>query len=97
IKEASQQRLEEFGETECTYRILLPEGIRWIHDRLKITRNEKGITLRLEGMATDVTSLKLIDKEKTRQEQLANQYRDNLEISFNNSSDNVVLLDAEVR
>ena len=63
IKAASQYRLEKFGSTECTYRLELPTGIRWIHDRLKLIRNEEGKAVRLEGIASDVTSEKESEKK----------------------------------
>jgi PAS domain S-box-containing protein len=58
IKHESQQRLKKSGRTECTYRIQMPDGTRWIHDRLRLIQDEKGNAVRLEGIATDVTSIK---------------------------------------
>lgn len=58
LKEASQRALEQHGITECTYRIDLPGGRKWIHDRLRLIRDEAGVPVRIEGIASDVTALK---------------------------------------
>jgi PAS domain S-box-containing protein len=61
IKNESQKRLQKIGRTECTYRIQMPDGIRWIHDRLRLIHDDNGKAIRLEGIATDVTSIKLAE------------------------------------
>jgi PAS domain S-box-containing protein len=90
IKNESQKRLQKEGATECTYRIVTHNGTRWIHDRLRIVKDDKGNQVRLEGIASDVTSL----KETERQ---LNRYRENLEIIFENTTDFFLLLDHQAK
>ena len=45
---------------DSTYRVVLPEGeVRWIHDRGSVVTDESGEPLRIDGLARDVTELKL--------------------------------------
>ena len=45
---------------ESTYRVVLPDGrVRWIHDRGAVATDDKGEVLRIDGLARDVTDLKL--------------------------------------
>ncbi|HMI65909.1 MAG TPA: PAS domain S-box protein [Cyclobacteriaceae bacterium] len=78
IKEASQRMLEAQGFTECTYRILLSGGTRWIHDRLKLIRSETGAPQRLDGIATDVTTIKEAQQELDRERNLLRSLIDNI-------------------
>jgi PAS domain S-box-containing protein len=78
IKEASQRRLELIGVTECTYRIKLPDGNRWIHDRLKLIHDDDGNPLRLEGIATDVTQIKEAEFELNNERNLLRSIIDNI-------------------
>ncbi|HTH56929.1 MAG TPA: PAS domain S-box protein [Cyclobacteriaceae bacterium] len=61
MKQASQARLNETGETSCTYRILIDGEVRWVKDDLKLIKDENGIPIRLEGVASDITEI--IEKE----------------------------------
>ena len=66
IHPADRQRVMNFsnelfatGERDLEYRIIRPDGeVRWIHDRGKLTGDEKKNTLRFEGIATDITEQK---------------------------------------
>lgn len=88
IKEESQERLKQSGFTECTYRIILSDGIHWMHDRLRLIRDKDGKDIRLEGIASDVTEIK-------KQEYELHLQRENLDIIFSNSTDHFILIDAE--
>lgn len=90
IKNESQKRLQKEGSTECTYRIVTHQGTRWIHDRLRIVKDEKGNQVRLEGIASDVTFLKETERQLSR-------YRENLEIIFENTTDFFLMLDQEAK
>lgn len=78
LKDASQRRLELIGVTECTYRIKLATGNRWIHDRLKLIYDERGVAIRLEGIATDVTDIKNTGLELEAEKQLLRSIIDNI-------------------
>ncbi len=61
-KEGVRESLEkkEQGEVEQVYRIVRPDGsIRWIKDRSSPIYDDKGETLRVVGIAADITDLKL--------------------------------------
>ena len=90
IKAASQYRLEKFGSTECTYRLELPTGIRWIHDRLSLIRNKEGKAVRLEGIAWDVTELKESERKLKVERNLLRSIIDNI-------PDNIFVVDLESR
>ncbi|MBS1508685.1 MAG: PAS domain S-box protein [Bacteroidetes bacterium] len=55
IKKASQETLARTGHTTCTYRILIDDQIRWFRDELTLIKDEKGMPVRLEGIASDIT------------------------------------------
>lgn len=78
LKDASQRRLELIGVTECTYRIKLANGNRWIHDRLKLIYDDKGTPIRLEGIATDVTDIKNAGLELEAEKKLLRSIIDNI-------------------
>ncbi len=88
LKKESQQRLREFGETECTYRINGPNGVRWIRDRMKLIRDRHGKDLRLDAIFADVSDLK--DAQVKMEE-----YKQNLDIIFQNSTDIFILLNPQ--
>jgi PAS domain S-box-containing protein len=61
------------GKFAETYRIIRPDGsVRWIHDRAYPVRDARGEVGRLVGVAADITELRRIQEELTRQEE---QYR----------------------
>jgi len=54
--EAMRERAVETGAAALDYRIVRPDGeVRWIHDRVRLIRDEAGRPTRLDGIATDVT------------------------------------------
>ncbi len=51
------------GEQEAEYRIVRPDGsIRWIHDRSFPVRDEDGATVRVVGVATDITERRRVEE-----------------------------------
>ena len=47
------------GSKEIEYRILRPNGeMRWLHDRGRVTYDEYGTPIRVDGIATDITQRK---------------------------------------
>jgi PAS domain S-box-containing protein len=80
IKNASLHQLRSIGNSECTYRIILPDGkITWIYDRRQLIKDEHGVVIREEGVATDITSFK--------------QHQYNVELIFSNIPETFILLD----
>jgi diguanylate cyclase (GGDEF)-like protein/PAS domain S-box-containing protein len=52
---------------DSTYRVVLSDGeVRWIHDRGRVIMDEAGALLRLDGLARDVTELKLQEQRIRR-------------------------------
>jgi PAS domain S-box-containing protein len=52
---------------EAVYRILRGDGaVRWIHDRAKSIRDDTGNIARLDGIARDITELKVQEQSITR-------------------------------
>ena len=61
------------GEYKSEFRIVRPDGsVRWILDRAAPVFNEKGEPVRIAGIATDITELKLAE-DKLRQQVLINK------------------------
>ncbi len=49
----------EMGSNDMEYRILRPDGeVRWLRDRARVTYDEQGTPLRLDGITTDITQRK---------------------------------------
>jgi PAS domain S-box-containing protein len=77
------------GASEVTYRISVGDnGYRWIHQRNRLIYNGNGTPVRFEGIVSDMTEYK-------KQEQTIHQYRENLDILFNNTVEEILLLDEE--
>jgi diguanylate cyclase (GGDEF)-like protein/PAS domain S-box-containing protein len=52
---------------DSTYRVLLPDGaVRWIHDRGRVIVSDENELLRIDGLARDVTELKLQEQRISR-------------------------------
>ncbi len=52
---------------DSTYRVVLSDGeVRWIHDRGRVITDNAGELLRIDGLARDVTELKLQDQRIRR-------------------------------
>jgi diguanylate cyclase (GGDEF)-like protein/PAS domain S-box-containing protein len=52
---------------DSTYRVVLSDGeVRWIHDRGRVIASDKGELLRIDGLARDVTELKLQEQRIRR-------------------------------
>jgi PAS domain S-box-containing protein len=62
-----QKRIFSQGYSETTYRLIKPDGeVVWIHDKVNLIKNEKGKPLLMEGIASDITSLKGAQDETIR-------------------------------
>jgi len=91
IREASLAKLEAEDASEATYRIRDKHGkVRWFNVRHRIIRNGGGKAVRREGMAVDVSL-------QRRQEDAIRQYKENLQIIFSNTVEEILLLDFEGR
>jgi diguanylate cyclase (GGDEF)-like protein/PAS domain S-box-containing protein len=56
--------LLESGSLDLEYRILRPDGeIRWLSDRSHVVKNERGETIRLDGIIYDITERKLAQEK----------------------------------
>src|SRR5882672_1410627 len=59
----------ESGGFERDYRVLLPQGgVRWLHSRAKVFKDEHGAPATLTGSLTDITERKLAEQEQRAQE-----------------------------
>jgi rsbT co-antagonist protein RsbR len=66
----------EQGSADVEYRIVHKDGsIRWLHDRGRAIRNEHGAIVRIDGLATNITTRKEIEAERERQRQQAEHIR----------------------
>jgi two-component system NtrC family sensor kinase len=65
------------GKLNIDYRILWPDGEeRWIHDQMRVARDDAGLPLRLDGCAADITEHKRAeDQLKKKNEELAEACR----------------------
>jgi diguanylate cyclase (GGDEF)-like protein/PAS domain S-box-containing protein len=51
------------GATTLQYRITRPDGeVRWLEDRVHVVRNDRGVLLRLDGVATDITERRVYEE-----------------------------------
>lgn len=58
---ARQEALTGVKEMDIEFRIVLPDGIqKWIHEKGKVERNEKGEAVTFEGTIQDITISKLL-------------------------------------
>jgi diguanylate cyclase (GGDEF)-like protein/PAS domain S-box-containing protein len=56
--------LLETGSLDLEYRILRPDGeVRWLSDRSHVVTNERGETIRLDGIIYDITERKLAQEK----------------------------------
>ena len=56
------QDILKMGSHDIEYRILRPDGkVHWLRDRGRVTYNEHGTAIRLDGLATDITERKLAE------------------------------------
>jgi PAS domain S-box-containing protein len=67
----------EHGMLELDYRITRPDGIvRWIHDQVRLVRDDDGKALRLDGISVDITQHKLAEENMIRgRTELEDAYR----------------------
>jgi PAS domain S-box-containing protein len=60
----SYSQVHDEGFAEFDYRIIRPGGeVRWIRDRARLIRDDEGMPLRIDGIATDITPRKTAEKE----------------------------------
>jgi PAS domain S-box-containing protein len=67
LKALSQARLEETGQTSADFRISIDAVVRWFNVELKLIKDNSGLPVRLEGVASDITERERA-KEKILQE-----------------------------
>ncbi|MBL0740327.1 PAS domain S-box protein [Chryseolinea lacunae] len=91
IREASLRLLQTQGTSEATYRLQSKGGeVRWFNFHMRIVRDDAGKPLRREGFAMDVT-------EKRAQDEAIFRYKENLQIIFSNTVEEILLLDSDGR
>ncbi|AYB29545.1 PAS domain S-box protein [Chryseolinea soli] len=91
LREASIKELETQPTSEVSYRIRDKDGnLRWLEVRNRLLRDEYGKPQRREGVAMDATL-------KRQQEEAIRQYKENLQIIFSNTLEEILLLDYEGR
>lgn len=67
--DASLQHFMEEGAVGFEYRLTTSNGdIRWIHERAWPVYDSKGVLMRLDGIATDVTERKRAEEERAQSE-----------------------------
>lgn len=50
------ERLHQTGQFDAQYRIVRPDGtVRWLHDRGRVIKDDRGQPLRVDGIAIDIT------------------------------------------
>ncbi|HEV3259046.1 MAG TPA: PAS domain S-box protein [Gemmataceae bacterium] len=83
-------RLKKFPPAqEKEYRVVRPDGaVRWVRDSVRVTRGSDGVSLKLDGVLTDVTQRKRMEKALRRSEE---RFRALVEMS----SDAIALLDVK--
>lgn len=59
FKEVQTKAIEEEKDLDYEHRIILPDGgIKWVHEKGKVVKDEEGKPLRFEGSVQDVTERK---------------------------------------
>lgn len=81
--------LRTAGTSEVTYRFRsIDNNYRWIHQRNRLVYDENGKAIRFEGIVSDMTEYK-------KQEEMISKYQENLDILFNNTIEEILLIDEE--
>lgn len=66
------KELYTHGQTEQEYRIILPDGrIKWLLDRSWLVRDQVGNPLRMDGMITDISERKEVERELKKAKEAA--------------------------
>jgi PAS domain S-box-containing protein len=69
------------GKYKSEFRIVRPDGsIRWILDQASPVFNEKGVPIRIAGIATDITKLKLTEESLRNSEERIRLITDSLPV-----------------
>jgi PAS domain S-box-containing protein len=64
VQEALRKQAQT-GFAEAEYRILRADGqIRWLHERSQLVHDDDGTPLRIDSIATDITSRKLAEQQR---------------------------------
>lgn len=90
LYEQNLKKLESVGYIECTYRIHTNHGIRWMNDRLRLITDKQGKALRLEGIASDITTLK---EAQRRSEDVLQKSEERMKAFVENSVDITSVID----
>ncbi|MBL7856357.1 MAG: PAS domain S-box protein [Cyclobacteriaceae bacterium] len=86
-KELARQQMIDTGHSECNYRMRIANNsYRWIYERSRLIYDNQRKPIRHEGIVTDLTVLK-------NQEEAIQRYQENLDIIFNNTVEEILLLD----
>ena len=65
VKAAGRSAIAGAGDYVSEYRLIRPDGLRWVQSRGRVDRNPEGRALRILGVTLDITDLKLAE-EATR-------------------------------
>lgn len=61
---AATQALDKKKSSELEYRIIRPDGrVRWIHNRCRVICDPMGQSIRIDGIATDITGRKRMEEQ----------------------------------
>ena len=63
--ERAFHKVAESGGFDAEYRIIRADGaVRWVHDRGRIVKDERGQPLRLDGIVTGITERRRLEQER---------------------------------
>lgn len=67
LVEKRQKSVFSKGYHETTFRMMKPDGaVLWIYDKVNLVRDDAGGPLRMEGIASDITTLRAVQDEIVR-------------------------------
>lgn len=67
---ATDRQVREHGQGSIEYRILRPDGsVRWVSNQMRLTRNDRGQAVRLDGVMSDITERKQAEAALVESEQ----------------------------
>jgi signal transduction histidine kinase len=63
VQNATQRAFQERRVYEIEYRIIRPDGVRWIHEKGDALRDEHGQPVRMIGIVQDITDRRLLEDQ----------------------------------